>query len=190
MRVQTLDLPEVLLIEPRVFEDERGFFFESYHASRYQDTGISGSFVQDNHARSAAGTLRGLHFQSQTPQGKLVRALRGAIFDVAVDIRVGSPDFGRWVGVELSESNRHQLWVPPGFAHGYCVTHAPAEVAYKCTALYDPDDQCGIAWDDADIGIRWPIEDPLLSAKDRELLPLAATRADLPVFAPTPDALG
>lgn len=169
MRVTPLALPEVLLIEPHVHHDPRGFFLETYRADRYREVGIGASFVQDNHSRSLRGTLRGLHAQRRTPQGKLVRVVAGTIFDVAVDIRPGSPTFGRWVGAELSAENFLQCWVPPGFAHGFCVLSEAAEVEYKCTAVYDPTDEIGVVWDDPDIAIAWPIREPLLSTKDREL---------------------
>jgi dTDP-4-dehydrorhamnose 3,5-epimerase len=166
MKVTETTLPGVLLIEPKVFGDDRGFFYETYHARRYEAAGIPAHFVQDNLSRSSQGTLRGLHFQEPNPQGKLVQVLRGSVFDVAVDVRRSSPNFGRWVAVELSETNRRQLWVPPGFAHGFCVTSESADFLYKCTALYSPEAERGIAWDDPALGIDWPVRKPLLSAKD------------------------
>jgi dTDP-4-dehydrorhamnose 3,5-epimerase len=170
-------LPGVLVVEPDVHRDPRGFFLETFHAAKYRAGGIAFDFVQDNHSRSARGTLRGLHAQRQRPQGKLVRAVRGEIFDVAVDIRKGSPAFGKWVGVALSEENFRQLWVPPGFAHGFCVVSEIAEVEYKCTALYDAADEIGARWDSA--GIEWPVREPLLSKKDAALPALADLRRQL-----------
>ncbi|SEM06451.1 dTDP-4-dehydrorhamnose 3,5-epimerase [Stigmatella aurantiaca] len=167
MKVTETAIPGVLLIEPKVFGDDRGFFLETFHAQRYADAGIPGPFVQDNYSRSAKGTLRGLHFQEPQPQGKLVQVVAGAVFDVAVDIRRGSPTFGKWVGVELSAENRRQLWVPPGFAHGFCVTSESADFQYKCTALYSPQNERSILWNDPDLGITWPLSgEPKLSAKD------------------------
>jgi dTDP-4-dehydrorhamnose 3,5-epimerase len=160
-------LPGVILVEPDVHRDARGFFLETFHAARYREGGIAYDFVQDNQSRSQRGTLRGLHAQRQRPQGKLVRAVRGEIFDVAVDIRPGSPTFGHHVAARLSEENFHQLFVPPGFAHGFCVLSEVAEVEYKCTALYDGKDEIGVRWDTA--GIAWPVERPLLSPKDAAL---------------------
>lgn len=160
------DLDGVLVVVPRVFEDARGFFFESYHAEKYRDGGVPLAFVQDNHSRSVRGTLRGLHAQHRRPQGKLVRCLRGEIFDVAVDVRKGSPTFGKWVGVVLSEQNRHQIYVPPGFVHGFCVTSDIAEVEYKCTDVYDPGHELTVRFDDPDVGVEWPIDAPILSDKD------------------------
>ena len=166
MKVTPTELPEVLLVEPKVFGDARGFFYEGYQAERYAAAGIPGPFVQDNLSRSARGTLRGLHFQEPKGQGKLVQVLRGRVFDVAVDVRTGSPRFGRWVGVELAEEPLCQLWIPPGFAHGFCVLSESADFFYRCTELYAPAAERAIAWNDPRIGIRWPIEQPLLSAKD------------------------
>jgi dTDP-4-dehydrorhamnose 3,5-epimerase len=160
-------LPEVILVQPDVHRDARGFFLESFHAEKYRANGIDAVFVQDNHSASTRGTLRGLHAQWRRPQGKLVRVLQGEIFDVAVDARLGSPRFGQWIGVTLSHENHHQLWVPGGFIHGFCVTSERAEVEYKCTDLYDPASELGIAWNDASLGIQWPISDPILSDRDR-----------------------
>lgn len=182
MNVVPTSLPGVLIIEPQVFPDGRGWLFESYQAARYAAAGLPERFVQDNHSRSAPGTLRGLHYQLAHPQGKLVRCVRGAIFDVAVDIRRGSPAFARWVGVELSEDNKRQLYIPPGFAHGFCVPDVLSEVEYKCTDYYDPDDQRGIIWNDPAIGIAWRIPRPLLSPKDTQYQGLGAGRHDLPVM--------
>jgi len=166
MRVRETELPGVLVIEPAVHRDPRGFFLETYHAEKYREAGIALPFVQDNHSRSAPGILRGLHAQLGEPLGKLVRCVRGAIFDVAVDVRRGSPHFRRWVGVTLSAESCHQLWVPPGFLHGFCVTEGPAEVEYKCTALWNPAEEITVRWNDPDIAIGWPITDPQLSDKD------------------------
>ncbi len=167
--VQTA-IPEVLIFEPRVFGDARGFFMESYNARTFRElTGLDVNFVQDNHSRSARGVLRGLHYQIQQPQGKLVRVASGCVFDVAVDVRRASPTFGRWVGVELSADNQRQLWVPPGFAHGFVVLSDSADFLYKTTDYYAPEHERCIRWDDPAIGIVWPLDgEPLLSAKDRE----------------------
>lgn len=159
-------LPGVLVIQPDVFTDERGFFMETWHSERFRKAGIAGTFVQDNHSRSTRGVLRGLHYQEPNAQGKLVRCSRGSLFDVAVDIRVGSPQFGHWFGCELTEENRQMLWIPPGFAHGFCALSEEADLVYKCTAAYDGAADRSIAWNDPDIGIAWPIESPRLSPKD------------------------
>lgn len=159
-------LAGVFLIEPVVFRDARGFFLETYHAGKYAAGGLDVHFVQDNHSKSQRGTLRGLHAQRRNPQGKLVRAVEGEIFDVAVDVRRGSPTFGRWVGEVLSAENFRQLYVPPGFVHGFCVLSETAQVEYKCTALYDPQDELSVIWNDPEIAIDWPIKEPLLSNKD------------------------
>jgi dTDP-4-dehydrorhamnose 3,5-epimerase len=160
------ELAEVILVEPDVYRDGRGFFLETYHQVKYHEAGIAGPFVQDNHSRSVRGTLRGLHAQLRRPQGKLVRAVDGEMFDVAVDIRPGSPTFGRWVGITLSGENFRQLYVPPGFAHGFCALSEVVHVEYKCTDFYDPESEISIAWNDPAIGIAWPIEDPMVSSKD------------------------
>jgi dTDP-4-dehydrorhamnose 3,5-epimerase len=162
-------IPDVLMLEPKVFGDSRGFFFESFNEQDFaQVTGLNVKFVQDNHSRSAKDVLRGLHYQLQQPQGKLVRVVRGAVFDVAVDIRRSSPTFGQWVGCELSEDNHRQFWVPPGFAHGFVVLSDSADFLYKTTDYYAPAHERCIAWDDPDIGIEWPlVMKPLLSAKDK-----------------------
>ena len=169
MKFTPLALPEVILVEPDVHRDPRGFFVETYHLEKYRAGGIAGPFVQDNHSRSVQGTLRGLHAQRRRPQGKLVRAVDGEMFDVAVDIRRGSATFGRWVGVRLSGENFQQLYVPPGFAHGFCVLSAVVHVEYKCTDFYDAADEIGLAWNDPDVGIEWPIRDPIISDKDQRL---------------------
>jgi dTDP-4-dehydrorhamnose 3,5-epimerase len=171
MKVTATAIPEVLVIEPKVFGDERGFFYESFNQRAFNEaTGLAHNFVQDNHSRSTKGVLRGLHYQVENPQGKLVRVARGSVFDVAVDIRKSSPNFGKWVGVELSEQNHRQLWVPPGFAHGFLVTSDSADFLYKTTDYYAPQFERCIAWDDAGIGVEWPLEGnsrPLVSAKDQ-----------------------
>lgn len=168
MNVIRTDVPGVLIIEPKVFGDRRGFFFESYSQERYAAAGLPERFVQDNVSLSQRGVLRGLHLQWPNPQGKLVSVLRGEVYDVAVDVRAGSPSFGQWVGVMLSGENMRQLWVPPGFAHGFQVVSDEALFSYKCTDYYHPEFEASIAWDDSELGIRWPIENPSLSAKDRE----------------------
>ena len=171
MKVTPTALPEVLLIEPRVFGDERGFFLESFNSARFAEaTGVTGNFVQDNHSRSARGVLRGLHYQIQQPQGKLVRVTAGAVFDVAVDLRRASPRFGQWVGVELSADNFKQLWVPPGFGHGFLVLSESADFMYKTTDYYAPAHERCVRWDDPAVGIAWPDAGvaPVLSAKDRD----------------------
>jgi len=172
----------VLIIEPRVFPDARGFFFESYHAERYEQAGMSPTFVQDNHSCSKLGTIRGLHYQLRRPQAKLLRVVHGAVFDVAVDIRRGSPTFGRWASAELSADNKRQLYVPAGFAHGFCVVSDVAEVEYKCSDFYVPDDQHGVLWSDPTLRIPWPVREPVLSDQDGRFLPLTAERDDLPVY--------
>jgi dTDP-4-dehydrorhamnose 3,5-epimerase len=159
-------LPGVIVVEPDVYRDPRGFFLETFHQRKYTEGGIEGPFVQDNHSHSVQGTLRGLHAQVARPQGKLVRAVAGEMFDVAVDIRPDSPTFRRWVGATLSGENFRQLYIPPGFAHGFCVLSERVDVEYKCTDFYDPADEVTIAWDDPSIGIQWPVREPIVSAKD------------------------
>jgi dTDP-4-dehydrorhamnose 3,5-epimerase len=166
LNVIETSLPGVLLIEPKVYADTRGFFMETYHAAHFRAHGIDAVFVQDNHSRSVRGVLRGLHYQEPNPQGKLVRCTRGALFDVAVDIRVGSPQFGKWTSAELTEENRRMMWVPPGFAHGFCALSDIADIIYKCTTLYDASNDLVILWSDPDLGITWPIAKPTLSPKD------------------------
>lgn len=172
MKVIETALPGVLIIEPRVFGDSRGFFLENYRSDRYREVGIDLPFVQDNHSRSQKGVLRGLHFQRKRPQGKLVRVSRGTVFDITVDINPHSPTCGKFVSVQLSDDNHRQVWIPPGYAHGFCVLSDVADFEYKCTAYYDPNDEGGIIWNDADIGIQWPIANPILSHKDTLLPPL------------------
>jgi len=166
VKITPTSIPDVLLIEPDVFGDARGFFLESWHARKFAEQGLDVVFVQDNHSRSSRGVLRGLHYQLQQPQGKLVRVVCGSVFDVAVDIRKGSPTFGQWAGAELSGDNHRQLYVPPGFAHGFCVLSESADFLYKCTDYYAPQDEHGIRWNDPDIGIDWPGEDFTISDKD------------------------
>lgn len=168
-------IPDVMILEPRIFGDKRGFFMETWHRKAFADLGIDFDFVQDNHSQSSKGILRGLHYQIKHPQGKLVRVIRGEVFDVAVDIRRHSPTFGKWEGVLISEENRRMLWVPPGFAHGFYVTSDAAEFVYKCTDFYDPEYERSIIWNDPGIGIAWPLEgnEPLLSDKDRDGKPFA-----------------
>jgi dTDP-4-dehydrorhamnose 3,5-epimerase len=185
MRVTPTELPEVLLVEPDVHRDARGFFLESFHSRKYEAFGIPGPFVQDNHSASAAGTLRGLHLQVKQPQGKLVRVVAGEVLDVAADVRRGSPTFGRWVAVRLSAENFLQCFVPAGFAHGFCVLSETAHLEYKCTSFYDPADEIGIAWNDPELRIAWPIERPLLSAKDAALPTLAEVGERLPRYEAT-----
>jgi len=163
--IQT-ELAGVVVIEPRPFEDERGYFMETFHKQKFAAAGIDVEFVQDNHSRSRRGVLRGLHYQLAHPQGKLVRAVAGNIFDVAVDLRQSSTTFGRWYGCELSESNRRQIYIPPGFAHGFCVLGDAAEVVYKCTELYHPNDERTLLWNDRSLGIPWPVANPVVSPKD------------------------
>jgi dTDP-4-dehydrorhamnose 3,5-epimerase len=168
MKIQDTALPGAYIIEPKVFGDARGFFLETYNRERYREAGMDLDFVQDNISFSRQGTLRGLHFQNPHPQGKLVYVLEGEVFDVAVDVRADSPTFGGWVGVTLSSENKRQFYVPPGFAHGFCVTSEAALFAYKCTDRYAPDCEGGILWCDEDIGIDWPVSHPLLSGKDKD----------------------
>jgi dTDP-4-dehydrorhamnose 3,5-epimerase len=182
LNVSQTSLPGVLLLEPKVLTDERGFFMVTYHREHFRAAGIDAEFVQDNHSRSARGVLRGLHFQEPKPQGKLVRCTRGALFDVAVDIRRGSPTFGRWYGVELTDANKRMLWIPPGFAHGFCALEDGSDLVYKCTALYDQSSDRTILWNDPAIGIQWPITAPTLSAKDSAAPPLNAAPS-LPTYA-------
>ena len=182
MNVRKTALPGVFVIEPNVFRDERGFFTETFNTRELASSGIPTEFVQDNHSRSIKGVLRGLHYQLTSPQGKLVHVARGKIFDVAVDIRLGSPTFGNWFGEELSDENLYSLWIPPGFAHGFCVMSDVADVIYKCTTLYDPHDDRGVAWNDKAIGIEWPDKNPVISPKDSRLRRLTDTRADLPRY--------
>jgi dTDP-4-dehydrorhamnose 3,5-epimerase len=185
VKATALDIPGVLLIEPALFHDQRGLFCETYHAQRYADAGISERFVQDNFSRSVRGTLRGLHYQEPHAQGKLVMVVEGAVYDVVVDIRIGSPTFGTWQGVDLSSDNYRQLYIPPGCAHGFCVTSEQASVLYKCTEFYSPADERGIIWDDPALAISWPVTTPLLSPKDQAYGTLAAMKDQLPPYRPS-----
>jgi dTDP-4-dehydrorhamnose 3,5-epimerase len=183
MRVRELDLPGVYMLEPRIFTDARGFFMELWHATRYQQARIPRAFVQDNYSHSTRGVLRGLHYQLNHPQGKLVSVFSGEVFDVAVDIRCGSPTFGQWVGVRLSGQNHRQLYIPPGFAHGFCVLSSTADFLYKCTDFYTPEDEYGLRWDDPHLAITWPLTTPLLSARDAAYPTLDTIPPEyLPVF--------
>ncbi len=182
MEFESTPLPGVILIKPRIFRDERGFFLETYHQKKFSEGGLEVSFVQDNHVLSQKGALRGLHAQRSKPQGKLIRVVEGEIFDVAVDIRRGSPTFGKWFGAKLSAESLHQLYIPPDFAHGYCVLSERSQVEYKCTDFYDPTDEIGIRWDDPKIGIDWPLKDPILSKKDAALPSLAELQDRLPSY--------
>jgi dTDP-4-dehydrorhamnose 3,5-epimerase len=183
LKVTETPLPGVLLIEPDVFTDPRGFFMETYHAARFREqAGIEAVFVQDNHSRSARGVVRGLHYQEPDPQGKLVRCTRGALFDVAVDIRRGSPSFGKWFAQELSDENKLSMWIPPGFAHGFCALTDEADLVYKCTALYEAANDRSILWNDPDLAIAWPrLDSPSLSRKDAAAPPLREA-PELPRF--------
>ena len=172
MQFLTNELAGIVVVEPKVFEDERGFFMETFHKPRFAAAGIDVDFVQDNHSRSGQGVLRGLHYQISHPQGKLVRVIRGAVLDVAVDLRRSSPTFGRWWACELSEANRRQVYVPAGFAHGFCVTSDVAEVIYKCTEIYTPQDERTLLWNDPALGINWPVGHPIISEKDQRGVPL------------------
>jgi dTDP-4-dehydrorhamnose 3,5-epimerase len=182
VRVVPTAIPGVVIIEPKVHQDGRGFFLETYHAERYREYGIARPFVQDNHSRSVGGTLRGLHLQLRHPQGKLIRVIEGEIFDVAVDVRRNSPMFGRWVGVKLTAESFQQFYVPPGFAHGFAVVSPIAQVEYKCTDIYDPASEVGIAWNDPALGIAWPVTDPTLSARDARHPSLASLTDKLPIY--------
>jgi dTDP-4-dehydrorhamnose 3,5-epimerase len=181
MNIVATDLPEVLIVEPKLFGDQRGFFAETYQFRRYAEHGINRPFVQDNMSRSGYGVLRGLHLQNPMTQGKLVSVMRGRVLDVAVDVRVGSPNFGRHVSVELSEENRRQLWVPRGFAHGFAVLSDTADFFYKCDELYSAKDEIVVRWSDPAIGIKWGVENPSLSARDATA-PLLAEVNNLPVY--------
>lgn len=176
-RIETA-IPGVLLLQPKVFRDERGFFFESYHRERFASLGIHDIFGQDNHSRSQRGTVRGLHYQLQHAQAKLCRVVVGEVFDVAVDIRRGSPTFGKWVGAVLSAENQKQIYIPPGFAHGFAVLSDTAEFLYKCSDFYYPEDDFGVLWNDPHLKIDWRVKEPVLSEKDKKFLPLASIPAE------------
>jgi dTDP-4-dehydrorhamnose 3,5-epimerase len=174
MQVEPTALPGVLVIDPKYIGDDRGFFMEVWRAEEYAELGIPAAFVQDNIAFSQRGVLRGMHFQNPNPQGKLVAVPHGEVFDVVVDVRVGSPTFGEWQGFTLSAQNHRQLWIPPGFAHGYQVVSATALFTYKCTAYYDPTGELSLAWNDPELAIAWPLADPIVSTKDSAAPPLSA----------------
>ncbi len=182
MNLLPTELHEVIVVEPDVYRDGRGFFLETYHQDKYTAAGIPLTFVQDNYSRSAQGALRGLHAQLQCPQGKLIRVSQGEVFDVAVDIRRGSPTFAQWVGVTLTGENFKQIYIPPGFAHGFCVLSETADVEYKCTALYNPSDELAIHWRDVDIDITWPLGEPTLSKKDQAAMSLKKQMDRLPIY--------
>jgi dTDP-4-dehydrorhamnose 3,5-epimerase len=186
MKFISTSLPGVVIIAPDVYRDGRGFFLETYHLQKYRDNGIPTTFVQDNQSRSVYSTIRGLHAQQRRPQGKLIRVIEGEIFDVVVDIRRGSPTFLHWVVTTLSAQNFRQCYIPPGFAHGFCVTSAAAQIEYKCTDFYDPADEIHVRWDDPDIDIKWPLDDPILSPKDRAASFLRDDLERLPIFAQSP----
>lgn len=188
MRVLDTGLPDVMLIKPDVFQDRRGVFFELHHFKKYADAGMPGPFVQDNFSRSVRGTLRGLHYQLRNPQGKLVTVVDGVAFDVVVDIRKGSPTFKQWIGLELSADNQLQLYVPPGFAHGFCALAESVALLYKCTEFYSPDDERGIIWNDSELRITWPVSDPILSSKDAAYKSLADMISELPQYRSRPKA--
>jgi dTDP-4-dehydrorhamnose 3,5-epimerase len=177
--ITTVDIPGPLVIEPQVFGDERGFFMESWNEAKFREAGLDLGFVQDNHSRSAKGVLRGIHFQNPNPQGKLVRVVSGAVWDVAVDLRRSSPHYGQWFGLELSAANKKMFWVPPGFGHGFLTLEDGTDFLYKCTSLYDPSAEQSLQWDDPAVGIEWPLEGikPRLSAKDRDGTPFDQIRA-------------
>lgn len=182
MKFHRTEFDGVLVVEPDSFRDSRGFFLETYQQSKYREGGVAAPFVQDNHSRSTGGTIRGLHAQRLHPQGKLIRVLRGEIFDVVVDIRIGSPTFRHWIKIELTADNFLQCYVPPGFAHGFCVRSAFAEIEYKCTDFYDPSDELRILWNDPAIGVKWPTAQPLLSDKDRDAFTLSELMESLPRY--------
>lgn len=183
MKVSVSNIPDVLVVEPDVFEDDRGLFMELFHDLRYREFGITEKFVQDNYSVSCQNTLRGLHYQLDSPQGKLVQVIEGEVFDVAVDVRIGSPSFGQWVGEILSDGNNKQLYIPPGFAHGFCVMSQKARFIYKCTSHYDSSDEYGLFWADKTINIDWPVQSPRLSEKDQRLPTIdTISREILPVY--------
>ena len=182
MKIAKTPIPDLLLIQPRVFADERGFFLETFRRRGFEDQGIGQEFVQDNHSRSRKGVLRGLHFQKNHPQGKLIYVISGAIFDVALDLRRESSSFGRWHGTVLSDENHHQLWIPPGFAHGFCVISEQVDLVYKCTDYYHPEDEGGIIWNDPELKIEWPIANPIVSEKDSKNPTLRAIEEDSQVL--------
>ena len=187
MNIRPLALPEVLLVEPRIFEDDRGFFYESFHAERFAEAGLPTRWLQDNHSRSRRNVVRGLHYQLGRPQGKYITVVQGEVLDVAVDIRVGSPTFGRWCAERLSADRPRYLYIPTGFAHGFCVLSETADLLYKCTDVYVPSEDRCVRWDDPAIGIDWPVTTPIVSAKDRAAPTLDEARSYLPAY-PEPHA--
>lgn len=183
MKIITTSIEGIFIIEPKTFKDKRGFFMETYNRNRYNESGINATFVQDNLSYSLKNTLRGLHFQIKHPQAKLIQVVSGEIFDVAVDLRPDSVTFGKWTGIHLSDENRRQVFIPEGFAHGFCVLSEFALFYYKCSDFYAPDDECGIIWSDSDIGIEWPVENPIISEKDKQYQKLSGLTAEkLPSF--------
>ncbi|MBU2510556.1 dTDP-4-dehydrorhamnose 3,5-epimerase [bacterium] len=184
MKIEETIIPGVLIVKPNVFEDDRGFFLESYNRREFLHAGITDEFVQDNHSKSTKGVLRGLHYQKNFPQGKLIRAIQGEVLDVVVDIRKGSPTFGKWISIIISSDNKKQVWVPKGFAHGFSVLSDVAEFCYKVTDYYHPEDEKGILWNDPQLAIDWKVENPVLSQKDQDLPLLKDLNQDLPFFEP------
>ena len=184
MKITPTAIPGVLIIEPKVFRDERGFFLESFNDERYAQHDLPTRWRQDNHSRSVEGTLRGLHYQLRRPQGKLITVIRGEVYDVAVDIRKGSPTFGKYESLVINGDEPKALWIPPGMAHGFCALSPIADVVYRCTELYDPTDDHGVLWSDERIGIPWPVANPRLSAKDKTFSGLDESRDDLPIYVP------
>jgi dTDP-4-dehydrorhamnose 3,5-epimerase len=178
MKITPASIPQVLIVEPKVFQDSRGFFFESYNQKLYHQQGIAVNFIQDNHSRSMKNTLRGLHYQINPGQDKLVRVIAGEVFDVAVDIRFGSPTFGKWAGIYLSAENKKQVFIPKGFAHGFCVVSEVAEFEYKCSEFYSRSNERGILWNDSELGIEWPVQNPILSEKDKNNRPFREINRD------------
>ncbi len=182
MKFLPTELEGVLIVEPDVYKDDRGFFLETWHIEKYREAGIDVAFKQDARSSSQKGTLRGLHGQRKTAQGKLIHVIEGAVYDVAVDVREGSPNFGRWVGVELTAENFRQLYLPPGMAHGFCVLSDRAQVEYKCSEVYRPEDEFGVIWNDPDLGIKWPVQEPLLSERDIKHPKLSEMAGKLPTY--------
>jgi dTDP-4-dehydrorhamnose 3,5-epimerase len=182
MQIEETDIPGVLVVSPKVFGDERGFFLESYNKKVFQQAGIEPEFIQDNHSKSTRGVVRGLHYQKKFPQGKLIRVIQGEVLDVIVDIRKGSPTFSRWISILLSAENKKQVWIPGGLAHGFAVISETVELCYKATDYYHPEDEAGIRWNDPQLSINWQVQNPLLSEKDRQLPLLDEAEEDLPLF--------
>jgi dTDP-4-dehydrorhamnose 3,5-epimerase len=182
MKAEKTDIVDVFILKPKVFEDSRGFFLESYNRKVFKDIGIVAEFVQDNHSKSAKGVIRGLHFQKKYLQGKLIRVIQGKILDIVVDIRRGSPTYKKWISIEISDENKQQVWIPAGLAHGFSVLSQTAELVYKTTDYYHPEDETGIRWNDPELNIDWRTESPILSAKDENLPLLREIESALPVF--------